>query len=103
MPESANTTTYTKQSFSEARQKLSSVAFTLLNDELIREFYADDDLKIRYKGFRLLAIDASILELPNTKEIQKTFGYVRAQSKDFRLARAHSSHLYDVENKQDRK
>lgn len=45
MPESAKTTTYTKQSFSEARQKLSPVAFTLLHDEVIRAFYEDGDFK----------------------------------------------------------
>lgn len=70
MPEAAETTTYTKQSFSEARQKLSSVAFTLLNDELIQGFYADDDYKT-YIGFRLLAIDGMVVEIPNNKETQK--------------------------------
>ncbi|MGW8957265.1 hypothetical protein [Paenibacillus sp. NPDC055715] len=36
MPEEAAKTTYTKQFFSKARQKLSPTAFTMLNDELVR-------------------------------------------------------------------
>jgi hypothetical protein len=98
IPESAETTTYTKQSFSEARQKLSPAAFTLLNDELIRGFYEDDDYKT-YKGFRLLAIDGSAMEVPNTKETQEAFGFVSNGGEDYKLARALSSNLFDLENK----
>ncbi|WP_231956207.1 IS4 family transposase [Aneurinibacillus soli] len=97
LPELAETT-YTKQSFSEARQKLSPIAFTLLNDEIVRGFYADNDFKT-YKGFRLLAIDGSILEIPNTKETQQTYGYVSSWKEGFKVARARSSHLFDLENK----
>jgi len=98
MPESAKTTTYTKQSFSEARQKLLPVAFTLLNDEVIRAFYEDGDFKT-YNGFRLLAMDGSVMELPNTKETQAAYGYASTYKDGFRVARALSSHLYDLENK----
>lgn len=70
MPEEAAKTTYTKQSFSEARQKLSPAAFALLNDELIQAFYEDGDFKT-YQGFRLLAMDGSVMELPNTSETQR--------------------------------
>jgi hypothetical protein len=98
MSESAEATSYTKQSFSEARQKLSPTAFTLLSDEIIRGFYEDDDFKT-YKGFRLLAIDGSIIEVPNTKENQQTYGYASSQKEGFRVARALSSHLFDIENR----
>jgi IS4 transposase len=98
MEESAKTTSYTKQSFSEARQKLNPVAFTLLNDEYVRRFYEDGDFRT-YKGFRLLAEDGSVLQLPNTKETQKTYGYASTGDKNAKLARALSTHLYDLENK----
>lgn len=97
MPE-LRETTYTKQSFSEARQKLSPIAFTLLNDELIRGFYEDGDFKT-YKGFRLLAMDGSFLEVPNTQGNRNVYGYVSTQQADFKMVRALSSHLFDVENK----
>lgn len=98
MPESAEATTYTKQSFSKARQKILPTAFVLLNDEFIRTFYADDDYKT-FKGYRVLAIDGCVLEVPNTKGTQRHYGYVTNQSKDFKLARALSSQLFDVENR----
>ncbi|WP_276322144.1 IS4 family transposase [Paenibacillus thalictri] len=96
LPDS-ETTTYTKQSFSEARQKLSPVAFTLLNDEIVRGFYEDGDFKM-YKGFRLLAMDGSVIEVPQTKETLQTYGYATNQE-GRKVARALSSHLFDVENK----
>lgn len=98
MPESAQSTTYTKQSFSEARQKLSPIAFVLLNDGFIQQFYADDDYKT-YKGFRLLAIDGMVTEIPNNKETQEQYGFVSNGDKKFKLARALSSQLMDIENK----
>ncbi|RED76619.1 DDE family transposase [Cohnella phaseoli] len=39
------------------------------------------------------------MELPNTKETQKEYGYTTTYKVGFRIARALSSHLYDVENK----
>lgn len=98
MPESAQTTTYTKQSFSEARQKLSHKAFVILNDGFIQQYYADDDYKT-YKDFRLLAIDGMVTEIPNNKETQKQYGFVSNGDKKFKLARALSSQLMDIENK----
>ncbi|MFB9331167.1 IS4 family transposase, partial [Paenibacillus aurantiacus] len=97
MPEEFEATTYTKASFSEARQKLLPEAFTLLNDEVVQQYYEIGGFKT-FLGFRLLAIDGSVLEVPNTKENQEAFGYVTTQVKDFQLARARTSLLFDVEN-----
>ena len=98
MSVSAQTTTYTKQSFSEAREKLTTAAFTLLNDELIRGFYEDDDFKT-YRGFRLLAVDGSVLEVPDTPVTRKKYGFSSNFAKDYQQARALSSTLFDLENK----
>lgn len=97
-PEDAIYNTYTKQSFSEARRKLSPEAFKILGDGFVLKFYEDDDFK-KYKGYRLLAIDGSSIELPNNKDTQEVYGYVTNNSKDLKLARGTSSKLYDVENK----
>ena len=90
--------TYTRQSFSEARQKLSPKAFIMINDEFIRRYYEDDDFKT-YKGYRLLAIDGLCIEVPNTKELREHYGYAIKGGSDKRAARALSSVVYDVENK----
>lgn len=94
---SNNELTYTKQAFSKARQKLSPEAFTSLNDELIKHYYNDDDFK-KYKEWRLLAIDASILEIPDNFETQLTYGYSENQVSKLKIARAKMSELYDIEN-----
>ena len=95
MTDQSKMTTYTKQSFSEARQKLSPLAFTLLNDEFVRGFYEHD--YTTYKGFILLAGDGSVMEIPNTPETQAHYGSIE-YSEGSRMARARYSHLYDVLN-----
>lgn len=89
--------TYTKQAFSKARQKLSSEAFSSLNDEFIQHYYSDDEFK-KYKGWRLLAIDASILEIPDNPETQSIYGYSENCVPNLKIARAKMSELYDIEN-----
>lgn len=85
----------TKQAFSEARQKISPTAFIKMSDGIISWFYKDTDFK-RYKGYRLLSIDGTILELNNSEKLRIEFGYIENQS--MKVARARASGLYDVEN-----
>jgi hypothetical protein len=92
-----NNMSYTKQAFSEARQKLSPKAFRMLDEELICNYYSDGEFK-KYKDYRLLAADGSIIEIPNNPETQDHFGYVTNNSENLKLARALVSGLYDLEN-----
>lgn len=85
-----------KQGFSEARKKISPNAFVKLTDAVIDWFYDDDSFKT-FKGYRLSAIDGSILELPNTKRLRDAFGFA-GSSKTVKLARAMASSIYDIEN-----
>ena len=62
-----------KQAFSKARMKLSPAAFIGLNDRLVEQFYADGEFK-QVKGYRLLGIDGSTLELPASQDITRTYG-----------------------------
>ena len=91
------TMTYTKQSFAEARQNLRPEAFVLLNNVFLQGYYADGD-DARYHGFRLLAVDGSVLELPNTPALQAYYGTSENHSPHGTLARARSSTLYDLLN-----
>ena len=88
--------TYTKQSFSKARQKISSNAFKYLNNSFVNKFY-EGNYKT-YKKYRLLAMDGSFIEIPDNKETQETYGFVTNGRTGFKLARAISSTLYDLEN-----
>lgn len=84
----------TKQAFSEARQKISPRAFTILFQAVIKQFY-EDDFKT-FRGFRLSAIDGTTLELQNTESLREAYGY--AENTTVKVARARVSGLYDVEN-----
>ena len=88
--------TMTKQAFSQLRQKIKSEAFTELNDNFTNWFYEDDNFK-KYRGYRLLAVDGSITEIPNTSSNREHFGYYHNQS-DRQQARAMACVIYDVEN-----
>lgn len=88
--------TMTKQAFSQLRQKIKPNAFMQLNDSYISWFYNDDNFK-KYKGYRLLSIDGSITEIPNTISNRDHFGYYHNQS-DRQQARAMFSVIYDIEN-----
>jgi hypothetical protein len=85
----------TKQAFSQARQKISPTAFIKMSDEIIKWFYRDTDFKT-YKGYRLLGIDGTVLEISNTEKLREHFGYIENQT--IKVARSRASGLYDIEN-----
>lgn len=85
----------TKQGFSQARHKISPKAFVYLLDKVNEWFYKDTPF-ITYRGYRLLAIDGTVLEIHNNEELRGTFGYIENQN--CKVARARASALYDVEN-----
>ncbi len=92
-------TEYTKQAFSEARQKIKPLAFTILNDNFIKTYYKENYKTM--KGYLLLAIDGSDIEIPNTENLRKEYGEAKNQRTKAGIgtARAKSSMLYDVLNK----
>ena len=81
--------------FSKARQKLSHSAFVELNQTLIEEFYSLYDYK-QWNGFRLLAVDGSVTQLPKSDVLMEHFGNARRKSKK---PAVRLSQLYDVQNK----
>src|SRR5665648_1021617 len=85
----------TKQGYSEARQKISPTAFIKMADSIIAWYYGDDDCKT-FNGYRLSAIDGSILEINNSERLRNAFGF--AEGKTVELARAKASCIYDIEN-----
>lgn len=86
----------TKQAFSKARKKLSPKAFILLNHKLIEEYYSDNVFST-WKGFRLIAVDGSDIQLPQKENLKNTFGRAMNQNGST-LAMAKISYAYDVLN-----
>ncbi len=88
--------TVSKQAFSKARMKVSEQAFIQLNTRLVDECYTDNTYKT-WKGYRVLGIDGSTVQLPMTDEILKEFGAVTNQYGPV-MAMGRISVMYDVEN-----
>lgn len=87
----------TKQAYSEARQKIEPKVFIELNDKANEIIYGGSYGYELWNGYRLSAIDGSVIELPNTELLKKEFGYIENQNS--KVARARASCIFDVLNK----
>ena len=91
----------TASAYTRARAKLNYTAFIELYRLVREQFYEDGDY-YRFKGFRLLAVDGSIIILPNSDNIKKVFTptITKNQIMDFskEVVQARASVLYDVLN-----
>jgi len=86
----------TKQAFSKQRRKLKALFFHDWNQVLTTNFYTHYQY-IRWKGFRVLAVDGSSVVLPNTEEVRNIYGYtVNQTNRGSSVARI--CVLYDVLN-----
>lgn len=84
-----------KESYSKARKKVSPQAFVQMANGILDWFYAEDDFHT-FNGYRVSAIDGSIVEVNDSKELRKAFGCAGNHLK--KIARAMVSEIYDVEN-----
>jgi hypothetical protein len=80
--------------FCKARMKLSHQAFIELNDDLVKAYYETATLD-KWHGHRLLAVDGSVTQLPNSDELFSHFGKARPRAI---LPAVRLSQLYDVKN-----
>lgn len=81
--------------FCKARMKFSYSAFKALNRSLTETFYQSSSVRL-WNGFRLLAVDASVTQLPNSPALLAHYGKARSHSLQ---PAARMSQLYDVLNK----
>lgn len=93
--------TISKSAYSQARDKLNYTAFEELANDASDMMYRDYDYKT-YKGFRLLAIDGSMITLPFNADIKKEFCTTNVinqyKDKSKAIVQARVSVLYDVLN-----
>jgi len=87
--------TITKQAFSKQRMNIKSELFMDITKSYVSDRYKEKEIKT-FKRYKVLAIDGSVLELPNTKELREE--YATPKYKNGSVARARISSLYDVEN-----
>jgi len=83
-----------KAAFSKARKNLKYTAFIELNQDLVTQSYSASDT-VTWYGYRLCAVDGSMLRLPNKTAIADHFGRQQENS----VPQARLSQLFDVLNK----
>jgi hypothetical protein len=92
-------------SWCEARLKLKHTAFIELNERAILEvaYGGQNDFTVRrWKGHRLIAMDSSLIRLPNEPALGEEFGWVECRNQEGSLGRypqARLSALTDVLNR----
>lgn len=89
-------TSASKQAYSIARQKIKSELFIDLNDTVVKGFYDECKDWKTWNDYRLLAIDGTVLEIPNNKVLQQEFGTAKNQNGE--VARARAVCMYDIQN-----
>lgn len=93
--ETINLSSITKQAFSKARKKLLARAFVLLNRKLLEEYYTNNAISL-WRGFRLIVIDGTDIQLPQKETLISRFGC--AKNSKNTLAMAKLSCAYDILN-----
>jgi hypothetical protein len=94
----SNEKNITNSAFCQSRMNLNYTAFIELSEFLVNDFYKTEDYKT-WKDFRLLSIDGSRLQLPNSKEIIKDFGSAK-NNHEVITPMAQSSCCFDLLNNQ---
>ena len=86
----------TPSAFCQARKKLKYAVFAELNNVFTGDFYQSKYVK-KWKNYRLLAVDGSIIRVPNKPHNKEYFGSLRKFQEDNNPS-ARASLLYDVCN-----
>ena len=94
--EKADKEEFSKQAYSEARQKVEPEAFKELNEDIVEGTYEGEHKT--YEGYVLLGIDGATEILPNTKELKKEYGEYNPAKATEGLAMGRISVIYDVLN-----
>lgn len=87
-----------KSAFCKARKKLNASAFSELSSVVVEKFYAHPQTARYWKGFRLLGVDGSTMQLPASKEIQQHFGVFKYRKDGKAICMARSLMIYDTIN-----
>lgn len=95
--EDPNFKTISKSAFTQSRKKLKHEAFIELNNKQLSYFKEKAPNQLNWKNKRVVAIDGSLLNLPQSDEIKEAFGFAKNQHEEIISGRC--SFAYDVCNK----
>jgi hypothetical protein len=89
----------TSSAYFQNREKMSSDFAKEIMDKVNNEFYENNEENVKlYKGMRLLAIDGSTVNLPQTKELEDKYGYPISRNGNKSLVSGQLSCLFDLNN-----
>ena len=86
-----------KAAFSKARLKLKPTAFSALSDIIVDKFYESEEVQ-RWYGFRILAVDGSTEEVPNSAELKGKYGVAATRKDGKQICMARMLMVYDALN-----
>lgn len=86
-----------KAAFCKARKKLKPSAFTELSQVCCQTFYNSQEVQL-WNGYRLIGVDGSTVELPNSKEIQEKFGVFKYRKDGKAICMGRTLMMYDTLN-----
>lgn len=87
-----------RQAFSKARENIDPQAIRYLNRRVLEKFEKEDGEVLTYRGYRLIGIDGTIIDLPNTQGLRDAYGYSsNGTGKEY--AKGMSVMAFDVLNK----
>lgn len=92
-----NIDNFSRQAFCQARMKFNPEIFKTINTNFLRRFYHETDFKT-FKGYKILAIDGSVIDLPNKKSLKEIYGGIKGTHIEFIKLKAQSSGIYDCLN-----
>lgn len=88
-----------KQAFSRQRQNIKPQIFIDIYKDYLIDFYNNYPKEVNtFKGYHVCAIDGSLFEIPNTKELREEYKTQKNSSGNRESARARVSGIYDLEN-----
>src|SRR4051812_2456407 len=86
-----------KAAFCKARKKLKPTAFTELSKVTCKKFYDSNAVQL-WNDYRLIGVDGSTVELPNSKEIQKKYGVFKYRQDGKAICMGRTLLMYDTLN-----
>lgn len=90
---------FTTSAFVQNRKKIKPAVFQYLSEIITTNYYEIEESSIKlFYGLRILAVDGSIITLPNHPTLKKDFGFSKNQTQR-EIVQARASVLYDVMNK----
>lgn len=73
-PHPSDPTEVTEEAFAQARQRMPLAFWVALVTILAQQFETDHSQYLNFKGFRLLAMDGTVLTLPNVARLREHYG-----------------------------